>query len=321
MEIIKTIIVPTGEILIVQGDHGLLECLSLADYGKDVNIKCDALGLSREPSPVRHTALLPLTEKWVITVSTQYGCSMGCSFCDVPKVGLGRNCTTNDIIGQVHAAMAQHPDITSGKRLNLHYARMGEPTWNMNVLESARILAKELEGFTEFHPVVSTMMPKDNKHLKAFLTKWVEIKNQFLLGDAGLQLSINSTDEMERYVMFNGNALSLDGIADIMNALPRPVGRKYTLNFAVADFQINPEVLLKRFNPSDYIIKLTPMHKTNSAELNQIRTQGIATSYYPYQEHERVLREAGYDVLVFIASEEEDASRITCGNAILSDTI
>jgi hypothetical protein len=30
---------------------------------------------------------------------------------------------------------------------------------------------------------------------------------------------------------------------------------------------------------------------------------------------------AGYDVLVFIASEYEDLGRITCGNAILSGTV
>jgi len=89
----RNIATPTGNILIVDGDHGQLECLSLGDYGKDVNIKCDAMGLSRDPGQVRHQQMLPLSKKWVITVSTQYGCSMGCRFCDVPKVGPGRNAT------------------------------------------------------------------------------------------------------------------------------------------------------------------------------------------------------------------------------------
>ncbi len=42
-------------------------------------------------------------------------------------------------------------------------------------------------------------------------------------------------------------------------------------------------------------------------------------SYVPYQEVEQYLKDAGFDVLVFIPSIEEDESRITCGNAILSD--
>jgi 23S rRNA (adenine2503-C2)-methyltransferase len=34
-----------------------------------------------------------------------------------------------------------------------------------------------------------------------------------------------------------------------------------------------------------------------------------------------ILKQAGYDVIVFIPSKEEDESRITCGNAILSSKI
>ena len=84
MKILRNLEVPTGNILVVEGEKGKLEMLSLGDYGKDVNIKCDALGLTRELDPVKHTKLLSQTEKWVITISTQYGCSMGCNFCDVP---------------------------------------------------------------------------------------------------------------------------------------------------------------------------------------------------------------------------------------------
>ena len=87
MKILETYEVPTGHILIVKGEKGKLEMLSLGDYGKDVNIKCDALGLTRTPDAVKHTEMLPLEDKWVITISTQYGCSMRCNFCDVPKVG------------------------------------------------------------------------------------------------------------------------------------------------------------------------------------------------------------------------------------------
>ena len=87
MKIEEKIETPTGNILIVRGGKGLLEMLSLGDYGKGVNCKADFMGLGREIKKVSHTALLPLEEKWVITISTQYGCSMGCKFCDVPEIG------------------------------------------------------------------------------------------------------------------------------------------------------------------------------------------------------------------------------------------
>lgn len=319
MKVLETIKVPTGHILIVQGETGKLECLSLGDYGKDVNIKCDALGLSRPLEKVTHTKMLPLEEKWVITISTQYGCSMGCTFCDVPKVGPGKNATTNDLIKQVLCSMKVHPEVQFTKRLNIHFARMGEPTWNPNVLDATKWFKTHLDPEYKIHPVVSTMMPKNNEWLKTFIHTWMRMKNRLLGGNAGLQLSINSTNEHEREVMFHKNSCTLEGIAKIMEGII-PSGRKITLNFAVANYEVDPDVLLKYFDPDDYIIKLTPMHKTETALKNGIETSGDYTTMYPYAEVEQNLREAGYDVLVFIASREEDEGRITCGNALLSGT-
>lgn len=92
--------VPTGKILIIEGEKGRLECLSLGDYGKSVNLN--------QHKKVVHGSLLPLKEKWVCTISTQYGCSMGCKFCDVPKVGPGRNATLGDLIEEVYAVRGTH---------------------------------------------------------------------------------------------------------------------------------------------------------------------------------------------------------------------
>jgi len=321
MKILERVKVPTGDILTVLGDRNKpLELLSIGDYGKDVNLKCDAMGLSRVPEQVQHTTMLPLEDKWVITISSQYGCSMGCNFCDVPKVGPGYNASFDDILDQIYIGIDLHPEVLSTKRLNIHYARMGEPTWNPSVLEATRELYYTLDDvrFPVIHPVVSTMMPKGNKWLLAFLRDWMRLKNDMYEGDAGLQLSINSTDEDERTEMFGGSSLALSEIYQITKLLPRPIGRKITLNFAVADYTIDPSVLLRYFLPSNFIIKLTPMHKTATALANGIKTDGDYTTYYPYEKHEEQLKAAGYDVLVFIASKEEDESRITCGNAILA---
>lgn len=324
MKVLKNIKVPTGNILIVEGDKGKLECLSIGDYGKDVNLKADFMGLNKEPDKVTHTEMLPLTEKWVVTISTQYGCNSDCRFCDVPKVGKGINATYDDLKNQIITGLSLHPEITSTKRLNVHYARMGEPTWNWHVIEFTKNMRKELYPYINrslIHPVVSTMMPKANKKLIEYLSEWMEIKNYDFRGDAGLQLSINSTNENERNDMFNGNALSIEEISEIGKILDFPKGRKITLNFAVANYEINAEKLRDLFDPDKFIIKLTPMHKTYTAMENDIKTYGDYTTYYPYQQYEKDLKAVGFDVLVFIASEYEDLGRITCGNAILSGTI
>jgi len=320
MKILRHLKVPTGDILVVQGAKGKLELVSLGDYGQGHNLKCDAIGLNRKLKKVEHKELLPLTEKWVITISTQYGCSMGCKFCDVPKVGPGKNATYKDLIKQILTGIYIHPEIKTTKRLNIHFARMGEPTWNPNVLDATKWAKEHLNPEYKIHPVVSTMMPRKNEWLRTFIHTWMRIKNRLLDGNAGLQLSINSTSDKERREMFRGNACSFQEIAKIMRGII-PKGRKITLNFAVADYEIDPSVLLNYFDPDDYIIKLTPMHKTGAAVKNGIKTSGDYTEYYPYEEHERNLIKAGYDVLVFIASKEEDLGLITCGNVILSGAL
>jgi 23S rRNA (adenine2503-C2)-methyltransferase len=324
MDLIKNIQVPTGNIMIVEGDKGKLECLSIGDYGKEANLKATFLGLDRPIEHVEHQEMLPLEEKWVVTVSTQYGCSMNCVFCDVPKVGKGINATYNDLKGQVISALLLHPEVKATKRLNVHFARMGEPTWNDEVLEFSRNLLTEVRpyiGRSFVHPVISTMMPKNNKNLAKFLADWMEIKNYNFRGEAGLQMSINSTSDDERNVMFSGNSLSLKEISDIGKNLDFPKGRKITLNFAVAGYEIDAKKLRELFDPSKFLVKLTPMHKTHTALENGIETDGDYTTMYPYLHIEEELKAVGFDVIVFIASEYEDLGRITCGNAILSGTL
>jgi 23S rRNA (adenine2503-C2)-methyltransferase len=318
MKILKNIVVPTGNILIVQGEKGKLECLSLGDYGKDINLKADFLGLGREPKQITHTKLLPLEKKWVATISTQYGCSSGCSFCDVPKVGKGVNASFNDIKNQLLKIIELHPEVKTSERLNIHFARMGEPTWNPNVLEVTKWMKAYIDPTYKIHPVVSTMMPKNNEWLKTFISSWMIIKNRILNGEAGLQISINSTDDEYRDNMFRGSSLRLEEIAKITDHII-PNGRKITLNFALGNWPIDGDELLKYFNPDYFLCKLTPLHKTKSVNNKNLMPSGDFTKFTPYSDIEKSLKKAGYDVIVFIASKEEDESRITCGNAILSE--
>jgi len=318
--VIKNYKVPTGNICVMNGDNGLLEFLSIGDYGKDIN-------LNQDKEVLDNTPILPLSEKWVITISTQYSCAMNCVFCDVPKVHhKGKlNLTCDDLKNQIIEGLKLHPEITSTKRLNVHFARMGEPTWNENVTQFTKNMRKELYpyiGRSLIHPVISTMMPKHNMHLIPFLNEWMEIKNYDFRGDAGLQLSINSTNDDERELMFSGNSLFLDEISRIgKEVLDYPKGRKITLNFAVADYEIDAKKLRSLFNPDRFIVKLTPMHKTITAIKNGIETIGDYTKPYAYKHHEQNLRDVGFEVLTFIASRDEDLGRITCGNAILAGTL
>lgn len=327
MKIIKNFKVPTGNILIGEGDKGLLEFLSIGDYGKEKNLKADFLGLDKEINGVPHGELLTLKEKWVITISSQYGCSMDCTFCDVPLVKKGLNATEKDLIDQVSMAISLHPEIEFTERLNLHYARMGEPTFNHNVLTATIKLKEMLKDQKKwgFHPVVSTMLPKNNKKLYDFIWEWINIKNNILNGEAGLQLSINSTCDKARDKMFSKNAMALKDISlmfeNLLSDLPqnkRLKGRKYALNFALTGNDINAATLRKLFTPKLFLCKITPIHETISCIKNNILSSEGYEYYYPYKKIEEDLKNEGFDVIVFIPSKEEDQSKITCGNAILA---
>ena len=298
-----------------------LEYLYVGDYGKENNIKASFLGYDKRIDEVKHHDV-DITDKLVVTVSSQKGCPMNCNFCDCPKLGFKGNATLPELVTEIMSGVALS-GIKHGKRLNVHYARMGEPTFNPNVITSAEYIAKMLgdEGsdvtFDEYHPVVSTMMPKTNKNLKEFLHKWVE--TGFVYGGEdgfGLQFSINTLDEDDRNAMFRNRSMSLQEISDVIRELPMPKKRKYTLNFTVTSkSNLDVDLMNKYFDKEKCIVKITPIHETVEAVDEGYE---IVKDFDVYEKFEQPLVDDGWDVIVFVPSKEEDADRITCGNSLIA---
>ena len=298
-----------------------LEYLYVGDYGKENNIKASFLGYDKRLDEVKHHDV-DITDKLVVTVSSQKGCPMNCNFCDCPKLGFKGNATLPELVTEIMSGVALS-GIKHGKRLNVHYARMGEPTFNPNVITSAEYIAKMLGDensdvtFDEYHPVVSTMMPKTNKNLKEFLHKWVE--TGFVYGGEdgfGLQFSINTLDEEDRNAMFRNRSMSLQEISDVIRELPMPKKRKYTLNFAVTSkSNLDVELMNKYFDKEKCIVKITPIHETVEAVDEGYE---IVKDFDVYEKFEQPLVDDGWDVIVFVPSKEEDADRITCGNSLIA---
>lgn len=298
-----------------------LEYLYVGDYGKENNIKASFLGCDKRIDKVEHKPV-DITDKLVVTVSSQKGCPMDCNFCDCPKLGFKGNATLPELITEIMSGVALS-GIKHGQRLNVHYARMGEPTFNPNVITSAEFIAQMLMNdhsdvtFDTYHPVVSTMMPKANKNLKEFLHKWVETGFAYGGEDGfGLQFSINTLDENDRNEMFRNRSLSLQEISDIIKELPMPKKRKYTLNFAVTS-KSNLDVALmnKYFDKEKCIVKMTPIHETVEAVDEGYE---IVHDFDVYEQFEQPLVNDGWDVIVFVPSKEEDEDRITCGNSLIA---
>lgn len=309
-------ITKTNTGVIVSDSDMELEYLYVGDYGKENNIKADFLGYTKKIDKVIHKPV-DITDKLVVTVSTQKGCLETCKFCDCPKYGFKGNVSYFELLSEIVNGVALSK-IKHGQRLNVHFARMGEPTWNPVVPAVAKdcgiIFSK---FFEEYHPVVSTMLPKDNKRLKEFLLNWCTLNYiDSWKGGVGLQFSINTLDETDRNDMFDNKSLSLQEISVLAKELPEPVGRKYTLNFAVtAKCNLDPVLMDKYFDKNKFIVKITPIHATKEAIKNNFTTE---FDFDVYEKFEKPLVDAGWQVIVFIPSAEEDSDRITCGNSLLA---
>lgn len=299
----------------------MLEYLYVGDYGKENNIKASFLGYDKRIDKVEHKPV-DITDKLVVTVSSQKGCHMNCNFCDCHKLGFKGNATLPELVTEIMSGVSLS-GIKHGQRLNVHFARMGEPTFNPNVITSAKYVAQMIVSdtsdvtFDTYHPVVSTMMPKSNKNLKKFLKEWISVGFEYGGEDGfGLQFSINTLDEEDRNAMFRNKSLSLQEISDIIKELPMPKKRKYTLNFAVTSkSNLDVSLMNKYFDKEKCIVKMTPIHRTVEAVNERYE---IVNDFDVYEKFEQPLVNDGWDVIVFVPSKEEDEDRITCGNSLIA---
>ena len=322
----KPYTLPTGYLFTDQYSKGQLETLSIGDYGKQHNVKADFLGYTNEIHGVPNVDCMPLSEKWVTTLSTQYGCPMRCTFCDVPKVEWKGNATFDDLKQQLYSAISLFPNVKYTERLNIHFARMGEPILNKNVFDFAIWLYENKQQIADdiglrievLHPVLTTSLPKKFGQLEKRILKWCDIKNEVYNGQAGLQFSINSTSAEQRNEMFAGLQLPLEDLSRIAEKMPTPIGRKYCLNFAYSTmFEVDAEYLARLFDPDKFMVKITPIHNNNACRDNNISTIDGYDSYTPYSTPEKALKAVGFDVLVFVPSMDEEDGLVTCGNAVL----
>ena len=91
-----------------------------------------------------------------ICISSQVGCAVDCQFCLTALLGVKRNLTAGEIIGQVCAVLKDQKVSPPEDRINLVFMGMGEPFLNSeNFVKAARLLV-ECVGIAERRMTVST---------------------------------------------------------------------------------------------------------------------------------------------------------------------
>lgn len=90
------------------------------------------------------TVLMPEPGRSTVCISSQVGCPVDCKFCLTALMGLERNLTTGEIVGQVLYVARENGLAPTDSRLNIVMMGMGEPLLNLeNVLKATRLLTDE----------------------------------------------------------------------------------------------------------------------------------------------------------------------------------
>jgi len=98
----------------------------------------------------------PTFHRATICVSSQVGCAVNCQFCLTAQLGVRRNLSPGEIVGQVTAVLNDRKIVPPQQRVNLVFMGMGEPFLNYdNFMAAVRILVEGV-GIPESRMTVST---------------------------------------------------------------------------------------------------------------------------------------------------------------------
>ena len=255
---------------------------------------------------------IPREKKWVLSISTLYGCPVGCRFCDAGSYYQGK-LSKNDIISQIDYLILNRfsPREIPVQKFKIQFARMGEPSFNPNVLDVLQELP-DLYDAPGLLPSLSTIAPKGRDN---FFKRLLEIKNKIYKEKFQLQFSIHTTDLEKRDWLLPVSKWGFEEISEYGEVFSKKGERKITLNFALADkMPIDPDVLLNHFSPDKFLIKITPVNPTYQAMKNRISSPIMPNG----KNYEIIdpLRKAGYEVLISIGELEENYIGSNCGQHI-----
>lgn len=253
-------------------------------------------------------------EKWVLMISTQFGCPVGCRMCDAGAMGFHGNLSAEQMLAQVRRVLADNPalDPAAHPKLKIHFARMGEPSLNPAVLEALERLPEEMP-WPGLLPSLSTVAP-DTPEAAAFMERLAAIKTRHYPGGRfQLQISVHATETGRRLKIVPVPVWSLERIAAYGKDFVRPGDRRITLNFALSQGErLDTAAIITAFDPEFFLVKVTPVNPTYSAGLN-------GTSYVwnnppaGLETDAAALRAAGFHVILSPSAPEEIEAETSCG--------
>ncbi len=257
----------------------------------------------------------PIEKKWVLTISTMFGCVIKCLMCDAGSFYRGK-LSKGEILSQIDFLVNKRfrGEKIPVEKFKIQFSRLGEPSLNSAVLD---VLAElpYLYKANGLIPSISTIAPYGTNR---FFDTLFEIKESFFKGGKfQLQFSIHTTDEKLRNLLVPVKKWSFEEIANYGEKFYKKGDRKITLNFAMAKgMPVESDVLLKFFDPKKFLIKITPLNPTYKSLEN-----GLISYIDPYKKDKYevidTLRSSGYEVIVSIGEPEENMIGSNCGQNLI----
>lgn len=259
---------------------------------------------------------LPREEKWVIVISCLLGCPVQCLMCDAGKRYCGK-LSKEEMLEQIDHIVDRHfpSRIIPVKKFKIQFTRMGEPAFNEAVLDLLEELPLRYDA-PGLIPSISTVGPKNTGD---FFDRLIEIKKKhYEDGHFQMQFSIHTTDVQKRDQLIPTPKMSFEEIAEFGERFFSPGDRKITLNFIVMEeYPIDPQVLVRFFDPARFILKLTPLNPTARAQ-----EKGLINILRPHTQESKVqtlLAEChalGFETIVSIGELEENSIGSNCGQYV-----
>ena len=157
-----------------------------------------------------------------LCLSSQVGCALGCSFCRTGTLGLTRNLSSGEILGQI---LGCRKILSEDEQLsNLVFMGMGDPLANIDqVLKSLHIICdSDLLAFAQRHVSISTV------GLVPALAKLAQGPR------VGLTISLTAaTDELRNQLMPINKVYPLDTLKKALAAYPLYSGRRLTIAYVL----------------------------------------------------------------------------------------
>lgn len=265
--------------------------------------------------------LVPNKDKWLLTVSTQKGCTHSCQFCDVANLKFKGNLSQEEIEAQVELVLTNTDYINASDKVKIGFARMGEPAHNLkNVLPAMKNLpniSKKLGKDFRWLPCFNSILPRRTQEgLTGFdvIDQIIDMKENYFDGFLHFQISCNTTDEAKKKELFGGaDVLSLKEIIDYINK-KEITNRTVTLNFIVIDgVEVDVDKLIELgLNKEKFTVKLIPLNATDNAKSNELDPYANYENYNKLEELSNKFAEHGIPVIFDAIAKCEEAG-LCCG--------